>query len=151
MTRFMGKGIVAGRATGLALITDQPVNFTAAFTKAHNLLPSKRGEFRDRHHPWFKVNTKGRILFLPACIGSTHTGLVLLDLVRLEYGPAAIVVERADSLLVAGVVLSDVWYGKAIPIVEHPLAELARYIKDGQRVEVVGDTGTILVQGAAAT
>ena len=59
------------------------------------------------------------MLVFPSCIGSTHTGLVLLDLVSMGRGPAALIVQRNDSLLISGVVLSDVWFGRRIPVVEY--------------------------------
>lgn len=145
MATFAGKGIVQGVGTGKAMFTDKAVNFTAAFTKPENLIPMKKAEVRDRHHPWFKASVKDRVLFIPAAIGSTHTGLVLLDLVRLQNGPSAIVVEHPDPLLVSGVILSEVWYERAIPIVAHAMAPLQEAIAEGQAVTVNGDTGEISV------
>jgi predicted aconitase with swiveling domain len=149
MLRLTGKSVVQGCAKGPALITQHPVNFTAAFTKAMNLLPFKRASFRDAHHPWFKQNVKGKVLVFPACIGSTHTGLVVLDLVRLQYGPAALIVGRADPLIVSGIVVSEVWYGRAIPVVEYPTDDLLGKLADGDLVEVNGDTGEIVIRPGA--
>lgn len=143
MGTFTGKGIIQGLGCGEAMFTDKAVNFTAAFTKPENLIPMKKAEVRDRHHPWFKMSIKNKVLIIPAAIGSTHTGLVLLDLVRLQRGPAAIIVEHADPLLVSGIILSEVWYDRAIPVVEHELAPLVAAIKEGQSVTVNGDTGEI--------
>ncbi len=145
MTSVTGNPILKGQATGPALFTDKAFNFTAAFTKPENLLPGGKAIVRDRHHPWFKTNVKDKVLFIPTAIGSTHTGLVLLDLVRLGKGPAAMVVDSADSLLVSGVVLSEVWYGISIPIVEYPTQELASIVHDGMQVSVDGDTGEIRI------
>ncbi len=145
MTTVTGHPVLKGQATGPALFTDKAFNFTAAFTKPENLLSSKKAEVRDRHHPWFKTNVHNKVLFIPTAIGSTHTGLVLLDLVRLGKGPAAMVVDAADSLLVSGIVLSEVWYGRAIPIVEYPTQELADIVEDGMTVTVDGDTGEIRI------
>jgi len=142
-TEFPARTILNGKATGPALFTDQAVNFTAAFTKPENLLWFKKAEVRDRHHPWFKENVKGKVLFIPAAIGSTHTGLVLLDLTRMQNGPAAIVVGAADPLLVSGVVLSEVWYDRSIPILEADTAEMAKAIKDGDTVTVDGEAGVV--------
>lgn len=146
MTTFKGNPVVQGRATGPALFTDKAVNFTAAFTKPENLIPGHKAVVRDRHHPWFKQDVHGKVLIIPTAIGSTHTGLVLLDLVRLEKGPVAMVVDMADSLLVSGVVLSEVWYGRSIPIVEYPTQELRDLARDGATVEVNGDTGEIVLR-----
>lgn len=142
--KFQGKPILKGRAKGPALLTEHAVNFTAAFTKPENLIPGKKAEVRDRHHPWFKRNIKGRVLIIPTAIGSTHTGLVLLDLVRMQNGPAAIIVDKADTLLVSGIILSEVWYGRAIPVIEFPTAELRGKINEGDIVEVDGETGEIV-------
>jgi predicted aconitase with swiveling domain len=143
MMQFQGRTVLSGRGRGPALFTDQAVNFTAAFTKAGNLLPWKRGQFHDRHHPWFGEQVRGKVLVFPACIGSTHTGLVILDLVRMEEGPAALIVDRADSLLVSGIVLSAVWYGPSITVVEYSTAELREAVLAGQLLDVDGDTGII--------
>lgn len=145
MTTVTGHPVIKGKATGPALFTDKAFNFTAAFTKPENLLSFKKAEVRDRHHPWFRINVHNKVLFIPTAIGSTHTGLVLLDLVRLGKGPAAMVVDAADSLLVSGIVLSEVWYGRAIPIVEYPTQELADIVEDGMTVTVDGDTGEISI------
>jgi predicted aconitase with swiveling domain len=144
--KFQGKPILKGKARGPLLASDVPLNFVAAFTKVPNLLPSKRAEVHDRHHPWFKANIKGKVIALPTCIGSTYTGLVLLDLVHMENGPVAIIVDHADTLMVSGVILSEVWYGKAIPIVECPTEPIRASVKDGQMVEVNGDNGEIIVE-----
>lgn len=144
---YAGRPIVRGRAQGPALTTDVPVNFTAAFTKIPNLLPWRRAEVRDRHHPWFATNIKGKIIVLPACIGSTHTGLVLLDLVRMHNGPAAIIVDAADSLLVSGVLLSEVWYGPSTPVIEADTTAIRAHLRDGQPVTVDED-GTVTVESA---
>ncbi len=141
--KVTGKPILKGHGKGPAMFADKPVNFTAAFTKPHNLLPFKKSEVRDAHHPWFGKKIKGKVLLIPACIGSTHTGLVLLDLVRLENGPAAVIIDKADSLLVSGVVLSEVWYKKVIPIVEYNTSELVKSAPDGTLIEVNGETGEI--------
>lgn len=143
--RFQGRGIIQGRASGTLIMTDHAMNFTAAFTKPHNLLPAWRAQVRDRHHPWFKENIKGRVIVIPAAIGSTHSGLVLLDLVRMGNGPAAIIVDEADTLLVSGIVLSEVWYGRVIPVVEYPTADLRGAFKDGDAAEVDGVTGEIVI------
>ena len=146
MKTFPATPILGGRASGPALFTDQAINITAAFTKPTNLLPWKRSEFQDKHHPWRGLNIKGKIIFIPACIGSTHTGLVVLDLVRFGLGPAAIVVEDPDPLLVSGVVLSEVWYQRGIPMVSCPIAPFADAIRPGTIAEVNGDTGAVVLR-----
>ena len=142
MTIMKCKTVIGGAARGEAMVTRQPINFTAAMCKVPNMLPSKRAEIRDSHHELFKQNIAGKVLVFPSCIGSTHTGLVLLDLVSMGRGPAALVVQHNDSLLIAGVVLSDVWFDRRIPIVEYQ-DDLYELVRDGVEVEVDGDAGEI--------
>jgi predicted aconitase with swiveling domain len=130
------KVIVNGACDAPAMVTRQPINFTAAMCKPPNILPSKRAEVRDGHHELFRQNVGGRALVFPACIGSTHTGLVLLDLVSLGHGPAALIVQSCDSLLISGVILSEVWFGPVIPIVEYPGDDLFDRIANGDRIVI---------------
>lgn len=136
MTKLQGKVIIAGEGKGPALIATQGVNFTAALTKAPNIMPWKRSTFMDPFHPWYKQDICGKVLIFPSCIGSTYTGIVLLELVRSKLRPAAFIAETADTLLVSGVVLSEVWYNKVVPVIEYPLAELAAQLKHGDTVTV---------------
>lgn len=143
-TVIQGRPIIAGEASGPALVTRQAVNFTAAMCKPANLLPGRKAQMWDVHHELYKQYIDGVVLVFPACIGSTHTGLVLLDLVALEKGPAALLVQDADSLLVSGVALADTWYERSIPIIEVPGESLFENISTDQAVTVRAD-GSILV------
>ena len=143
MITLQGTGMVGGRAAGAALVTRMPVNFTAAFTKPHNLIPSRRAEVRDRHHDLFGHSIAGTVLVLPTCIGSTFTGMVLMQLMSEDKGPAAIIAQTADSLLVSGAILAEVWFGKGVPVVEYRREDLFDKIRTGDPVRVDGDTGEI--------
>jgi len=134
-----------GKAGGPALVTRMPINFTAAFTKVGNSIPGRRSIIMDRHHDLYKQNIKGSVLVFPACIGSTYTGMVLLELMYGGNSPVAIVVQHADSLLVSGFVLADVWFDCGVPVVEYPSDDIYDLIKNGDNVEVNGDTGEIKV------
>lgn len=142
--QIQGRPIIAGEASGPALVTRQAVNFTAAMCKPANLLPGRKAQMWDVHHELYKAYLDGVVLVFPACIGSTHTGLVLLDLVALGKGPAALLVQDADSLLVSGVALAETWYERSIPIVEVPGEELFDNIAQGQTISVKAD-GSILL------
>ncbi len=150
MTTLKGRAVYGGRASGPALVTRMPVNFTAAFSKPANILPHKRGEINDRHHELFKKNLKGTVLVFPAAIGSTYTGMLLMQLMYDGHAPAAVIVQNADSLLVSGTVLAEVWFGKGIPVVEYSSDDLFEKIKTGAQVEVNGDTGEIIVTNGSS-
>ena len=139
------KVVIGGQAKGPAMVTKQPINFTAAMCKVPNMIPSKGAEINDSHHELYKQNIEDKVLIFPSCIGSTHTGLVLLDLVSMERGPAALVVKHNDSLLISGVVLSDVWFDRKIPVVEYQHDDVYDLIKDGANVTVDGEACEIRI------
>jgi len=139
---FQGKVIVSGAAKGPALVTHQPINFTAAHCKPANLLPGKKSQMWDRHHELFKRDIQGKVLIFPSCIGSTHTGLVLLDLISMEKGPVALLVKEADSLLVSGITLADVWFEKSIPIIELPHSIGIDYFHNDKEIQIT-ETGLV--------
>ncbi|HUT52384.1 MAG TPA: DUF126 domain-containing protein [bacterium] len=145
METLQGKVMLGGRGSGPALVTRMPMNFTAAFSKPVNLIPSRRAEIQDQHHELFRKNIEGSVLVFPACIGSTFTGMVLMQLMIEGHGPAAVVVQNADPLLVSGAVLAEVWFKKGVPVVEYQGADLFDKIKSGDRVEVDGASGEIRV------
>ena len=145
MAVYEGRGVYGGRAAGPALVTRMPVNFTAAHTKPQNLLRSRRDQVQDRHHELYKQNIRNTILVFPSCIGSTYTGMVLLDLMYRGVAPAGLVVQDADSLLVSGVVLAQVWFNAGVPVVEFPDHALFDAIATGDHVSIDAANGTITV------
>jgi hypothetical protein len=44
---------------------------------------------------------------------------------------------------VSGIVLSEVWYDRSVPVVEYPTGEIRGLLSDGEMIEVDGDNGTI--------
>jgi predicted aconitase with swiveling domain len=147
MEKMLGRSVVSGKAKGKALVTRMPLNFTASFSKPGNLFPTRRGVIMDRHHELFKQDVKGRVIVFPACIGSTFTGMMLLQVIDDGAAPAAIVVQDADSLLVSGPILGRAWFNRSFPIVEYKGSDLFERIRTGDQVEVDGESGEITIQG----
>ena len=146
MLRLTGKPVFKGTASGPALTTQTAINFTASFTKIKNLLPFWRSQFQDRHHEFYQKTAKDTVLVFPAVIGSTYTGMVLLELITSRCAPAAMIVQNADSLLVSGPVLGDTWFSRSFPIVEYPDTDIYNHISDDDTVWVNGDTGEINIK-----
>ncbi|MEW6444248.1 MAG: DUF126 domain-containing protein [bacterium] len=143
MEKMQGRSVVGGRARGEALVTRKPLNFTASFSQPGNIFPKRRGVILDRHHELFRQDVKGRVLVFPACIGSTFTGMILLQVIEDGAAPAAMVVKDADSLLVSGPILGRAWFGHSFPVVEYKGDDLFDRIRTGDRVEVDGESGEI--------
>lgn len=146
MTNLSAKVIVPGACDAPALVTRQPINFVAALCKAPNLLPFKRAEIRDQHHDLFGKNIMGSALVFPSCVGSTYTGLILLELVSMGHAPAALIVQSADPLLVSGIIAAHVWYEKSIPVFEYPGEDIFGAIRTGDRVRIEPGGGQIYVE-----
>lgn len=144
-TDFTGRVVMDGSCDAPALVTKEPLNFVAALTKLHNLLPTCRSQIRDTHHDLFGERLKGRVLVLPACIGSTYTGLVLLELINAGEGPSAIIVGAADPLILSGIVAAKVWSQHAVPLIELNDPKFHHLVKTGDRIRIENGTGRISV------
>ena len=146
MKKLQGRGITGKKASGQAMITREPMNFTAALSKPQNfLIPWLGHQVNDRHHELYKKLLKNKIFIYPATIGSTGTGMFILELIYQGNNPAAIIVGNADTLMVSGSILSEVWFGRGIPIVEYPGEDIYDLIHDGDQVQVDGESGEIVV------
>lgn len=143
MTTIKGRGILAGKAEAPALVSKTPINLTASLTKVTNLLPGKASVVMDRHHELFGQRLNGIILVFPSVIGSTYTGMVLLELLHGGNAPKGIIVQSADSLLVSGPILADVWFDAGIPVVECNNPEIFKKISTGDKLKIDGGTGEI--------
>ena len=143
MKTMKGRVVVPGNAGGEALVSRMPINFTAAFSKLSSAIPGRRSILLDQHHDLNGQNIKGKVIVFPTCIGSTFTGIMILQLIHGGFAPAAMIVQNADSLLVSGAVLGQVWLHKTIPVLEYPGNDLFDNIRSGDRVTVNGDTGEI--------
>ena len=145
MQKLTGDIVVKGVGSGQALVTQKPINFAAALAGVSSIIPGKRGVIQDRQHELFQKNIKGKVLVFPTCIGSTFTGMVLMQLMYKKEAPAAMIIQNADSLLVSGVILAEVWFNCGIPVVEYREKDLYDKILTGDTVEVNGDTGEIRI------
>ena len=145
MQKLTGDIVVKGVGSGQALVTQKPINFAAALAGVSSIIPGKRGVIQDRQHELFQKNIKGKVLVFPTCIGSTFTGMVLMQLMYKKEAPAAMIIQNADSLLVSGVILAEVWFNSGIPVVEYRGKDLYDKILTGDTVEVNGDTGEIRI------
>lgn len=145
MYTLSGNVVVRGFGSGPALVTKNPINFAASLAGVSSIIPGKRGVIQDRHHELFQKNITNKVLVFPACIGSTFTGMVLMELIYKKEAPAAIIIQNADTLLVSGAILAEVWFNYRMPIINYSAKDIYDKIHTGDQVEVNGDTGEISV------
>ena len=129
-----GRAIVPGTARGTVLRSDEPLSFWGGYDQ-------ETGEIIDRRHPLSGKSGVGRILALPFTRGSSTTTAVLLEAVRRETAPAAIVTPEVDLFLSLASVVAGEMYGRALPVVVVDAQGFAA-LRDGGSARI-DDDGTI--------
>ena len=104
------KTLVAGYGQGKILATRQSISFWGGVDPV-------TGRVIDPRHELFDQSITDKILAFPYGKGSAAAPLVLLELVKQETAPAALINIETDPLLVAGPIISKHFYGTAIPVV----------------------------------
>lgn len=101
--------LVSGPASGTPLILDQPLSLWGG-------LDPSTGEITDRRHPQSGQIVTGKILILPSGRGSSSASSILLEAVKAQTAPAAIVMSEADGILALGAVVAQEVYEQALPV-----------------------------------
>jgi cis-L-3-hydroxyproline dehydratase len=134
--------IVAGSGRGSALTTTVPLSFWGG-------VDAESGEIIDRSHPLSGETVRGKVLVLPHGRGSCSGSGVILESIRNQSAPAAIVMSRVDPIIALGSILGDELYGKPVPVLV--VAEDAFVtLRDGDDLEVE-QPGTLVNHGQALT
>lgn len=139
---IVGRPIVKGEAAGQALVTREPLSFWGGYD--HNT-----GEITDRRHPLSGKNAAGKILVVPFSRGSSTTTAVLLEAIRANTAPAAIITTNIDSFFALASIVADEMYAKAIPIVSITEDQFAS-IQEGDRISVLPN-GEIRLEKSSPT
>ncbi|HEX2547942.1 MAG TPA: DUF126 domain-containing protein [Ramlibacter sp.] len=129
---FHGRQVIAGRAEGPALVTNERISFFGGVDPA-------TGKVTERGHPLEGVSLAGRILVYPGGKGSTGATYTLYDMVARRTAPLAIISPEADNVTVVGAVL-----GK-ITSVDRIQPEFFQAVQSGQWIEIDGQHGTVRV------
>ena len=106
----MGKAIVAGSAQGWALVTKEPISFWGGVN-------SRTGEIIDRRHEKSTATVAGKVFVFPQGKGSSTSSAVLLEAIKNNVAPIAIINLKVDPILALGSIISDELYQKVVPIV----------------------------------
>jgi predicted aconitase with swiveling domain len=125
-----GRVLVAGEATGNALVLEEPLSFWGG-------LDPTTGRLVDPHHPQRGALLTGRILVMPAGRGSSSSSSVLAEAIRLGTASAAIVLGEPDPIVAIGAIVARELYGVALPVVSTGPAAIAG-IRTGLSMRVAG-------------
>ena len=135
-TTLLGQGFADGEAGGPVLHLTEPLN-------AWGGLDPRTGLLIHRQHPQRGANVAGTVLVLLETRGSGTNAQVLAETWRNRLGPAAVVLGRPDSVLMAGVIVARDLYGIKCPVAVLDPESLARF-RDVA-------TAHVLVRGTTAT
>ena len=135
-----GKSVIKGNAQGLALVANEPLSFWGGYD-------FHTGEITDRRHPLSGENAAGRILAVPFSRGSSTTTAVLLEAVRANTAPAAIITTSVDSFFALASIVADEMYSRPIPILTLSASDFA-LLNSGDKLTIDQD-GTIRIESSA--
>jgi uncharacterized protein len=97
---LQGEILIGGSETrGQALALTAPISFWGGVNP-------KTGEIADVRHPEYRQCISGRVLLIPATVGSSSAAAVLLELVHAGLAPAAIVLHEPDAILLLGLIVA---------------------------------------------
>lgn len=132
-----GRPVVAGRAEGVALVSDEPLSFWGGYDH-------RSGEITDRRHPLSGQIAAGRILAVPSSRGSSTATAVLLEAARAGTAPAAIVTTGVDAFFALGSIVAREMYGVILPVVAVTPEDFARlHTGDSLRISEDGRIHTL--------
>jgi predicted aconitase with swiveling domain len=123
-------------------VLDEPLSFWGG-------MDPSTGRLIDAHHPQAGAVLTGRVLMMPSGRGSSSSTSVYAEALRAGTAPAAILLRRADEVIVLGALVARELYR-----IDHPVVRLddSSYgaIATGEVVEVTcaGDVATVHVAAA---
>ena len=106
----MTHSLVPGDVTAPVLKLDMPLSFWGG-------VDPESGEIVDKRHPQHGERVAGKLLVMPRGRGSSSSSSVLTETLRVGCGPAGIVLDEPDSILVVGALVARALYGAICPVV----------------------------------
>ena len=128
--KLKGRKVVGGVAEGKVLISHVPVSFYGGVDPV-------TGMIIDHGHPLEGQSITGKVFIFPTGKGSTVGSYVIYRMKKLGTAPAAIINVETEAILATGCVISD------IPLVDKLDSDPLIVLKDGMRVTVNGDLGSV--------
>lgn len=130
---YRGRSIAQGVAEGEALVTSQPISFFGS-------VDPESGQVTEIGHELYGMSVSGKILVMPPTKGSTASTWIIARLSENRVAPAAIIVSKADIILIAGVIISQ------IPTVDDFGFDPTVKFKTGQILRVDGSKGIVRIR-----
>ncbi|WDL97641.1 aconitase X swivel domain-containing protein [Alicyclobacillus sp. ALC3] len=130
-----GTPILAGSCSGAVVFTDAPLSFWGGVNAVD-------GRVVDIHHPLEGTVLTDKILVMPRTRGSSTTSAVLLEMIRANTAPKAIVTSQLDPLLTLGAVIGKKLYQRTVVMLSVPESVFSS-LREVNHVDVLMD-GTMV-------
>jgi predicted aconitase with swiveling domain len=134
-----GRGLIDGTAHAEVLHLDEPLNVWGG-------LDPTTGNIVHRLHPQYGRCVTGTVLVLPETRGSGTNAQVVAQAMANGVGPAAVVLGRPDTVVVAGLVVGRELYGHVCPTAVLTLDALDA-LHSGLHVRVEVNRGSATITG----
>ena len=125
-----GRTISHGTATGVAIVTNEPIGFYGG-------IDIKTGFVIEKDHPLEGKSVKDKILVFPCGKGSTVGSYVIYGLKKNGVAPAGIINKETETIVATGVILAG------IPCIDQ--IDIDK-IKDGDNVLLDADNAMVTIQ-----
>jgi len=130
MTKFQGRTIAKGTATGEALVTNQGISFYGGVDPDSAVVVEKGHELEGK-------SITGKVLVFPRGKGSTVGSYVIYQLAKTGKAPVAIINKECETITAVGCIISDIPAVDKIPIEK---------IKTGDRLYVDATKGLVEIR-----
>lgn len=106
-----GRIIHPGTASGTLLVLAEPLSFWGGVDPVS-------GRITDPRHPQHGTPLDGRVLVMDRAIGSSSSSAIMLELIRNEVAPAAMVLGHTDAILILGILVARELGYPTLPVIE---------------------------------
>lgn len=145
MKKFKGRVVVPGKCKGKALVTKTGFNVLATYQQSLLDANGTCVSHDINNKELYGKSLKNEIICMPQAVGSTTTGFMIQSVAAAGLQPKAMLFARkAESLILAGILVADIWENTQIITVDGLGEEFLDAVKDGDNIEVTAD-GEVLV------
>jgi len=132
MKEIKVRPIVRGTVEGEAIVSPTPISFLGD-------IDPNNGKVRDRNNPLFGASITNKIFIFPQGKGSTVGSYVIYGLRVNEVAPLAFVVNKAETIVIAGAILAN------IPLFEQIEGNISKVIKNGDTLRIDSEKESLLL------
>ena len=130
---YASKVVVQGCGRGKALVSNKPLSFWGGVNVTDGMI-------KDIHHDLKGHTLTGRVLCIPYAKGSCSGSGIMLEIIRVNEAPAAIICLEAEPVLSLGSVMGWMLYNRGVPI--HTVSkEVFESLETGAEISVLEGGG----------